>query len=106
MAIYLVQEKEEVQVFSYASPGKEMGSLFGLDCFLFEKFIWVLKKYPLRLDVSEAIVAVTDFIRVSFHISEMGIVPDKSFLVIPLRELKDLTYRNIIELVNMNTPAC
>src|SRR4030043_649557 len=105
MAICLVQEREEVQVFHHTPGGGETGRLYGLDCVLFEKFLWILKRYPLRLEVSAAIVAVTDFVQVSFHIADCGIIPEKTFLVLPLKDMNFLSYQNIIALVGKNTPA-
>lgn len=105
MAICLVQEKDELQVFYRTPIDGEMGRLDGMDCLLFEKFLWVLKKYSLKPEVSAAIVAVTDFIQVSFYISDSGIIPEKPFLVLPLKDMYFLSCLNIIDLVDKNTPA-
>lgn len=106
MGICLSQADKEQPVFSQTPIGPEMRNLSGVDCSMFEKYIWVLKQYPLLPRVSMVVVAVTDFNVITFHISDYQDILDEPFLVLMRREIRRLTYREIIEQVNQKTPKC
>jgi|WetSurMetagenome_2_1015567.scaffolds.fasta_scaffold478910_2 hypothetical protein len=105
MGICLSQVGKEDPVFFSVPVGEEPRNLAGMDCSLLEKFIWVLKQYPLQPQVSSVVVAVTDFIHVEFYLSDYQEIPGRPFHVVTLRYMRRLTNRQIFEQIERKASA-